>query len=33
MAGSLRLRLGVGRRLWYFSAGFGWEADQGECGH
>ncbi len=33
MAGSLRLRLGAGRRLWYFSARCGWEADQGECGH
>jgi len=33
MAGSSRLRLGVGRKLWYFSVGCGWEADQGECGH
>jgi hypothetical protein len=33
MVGSLRLRLGAGRRLWYFSARCGWEADQGECGH
>ncbi len=33
MARSSRLRLGTGRRLWYFSAGCGWEANQGECGH
>ncbi len=33
MAGSSRLRLGVGRRLWYFSTGCGWEVDPGECGH
>ncbi len=26
MAGSLRLRLGAGRRLWYFSTRCGWEA-------
>jgi hypothetical protein len=33
MVGSSRLCLGASRRLWYFSAGCRWEANQGECGH